>query len=103
MAWVLAIIFFLLFVATSFLLLKALRRLFDFDDLYQQILEPMHEYSMELKKIVSSDGLLHDHPEVLAFHRANMRMLQKMDESIKTIQEAKPQKQKEKLPRPEAV
>jgi len=102
MVWALVVILALLLTTSIFFLVKALRRMLDFDELFQQILEPMQEYSVELKKISTAEGLLHDHPEVLAFHRANMRMLQKMDAAIKIIQEAKPQKKKEKLPRPEA-
>lgn len=102
MAWVLVVVFAMLLTVETLLLIRASRRMLDFDELFQQILQPMQEYSAELKKISTAEGILHDHPEVLAFHRANMAMLQKMDASIKIIQEAKPQKKKEKLPRPEA-
>jgi cell fate (sporulation/competence/biofilm development) regulator YlbF (YheA/YmcA/DUF963 family) len=102
MAWILVAFLAPMLTVAVLLLVRASRRMLDFDELFQQILTPMQEYSAELKKISTAEGLLHDHPEVLAFHRANMRMLQKMDAAIKIIQEAKPQKKKEKLPRPEA-
>lgn len=95
----LLIIIFLLLVAlgfAGFFLVRAAKRLFEYDELMSVIVAPMEEYADELRKIASAEGLLHDHPEVLAFHRANMVMLGKLDEAISSIKESRPQEPKVK-------
>lgn len=80
----------------TYIALRATKRLFQFDTLFQLIVEPMHEYRSELAKIATAEGLLHDHPEVIAFHRANMIMLEKIDAAIKAVTDGQPQPEKPK-------
>lgn len=100
----LTIVFALAAIGEGFLLVRASKRLLQFDELFNLILEPMRSYSDVLRRVTKSEGILHDHPEVLDFHRANMELLQRIDQAVISIQEARPKKKKkEELPRPEAV
>lgn len=90
----LSLLFLLWAGGATYIALRATKRLFEFDTLFQMIVDPMHEYRNELAKIASAEGLLHDHPEVMAFHRANMIMLEKIDAAIKAVQAGQPQPKK---------
>ncbi len=104
MAWIFVAILALALAAETFLLVRASRRLLQFDEIFQMIIEPMQEYSNALRKIASAEGLLHDHPEVVEFHRANMNLLAHIDAAVRAVREERPEKKKrEQLPRPEAV
>lgn len=104
MGWVLATLFFLLLCGAGFLLVRASKRLLEFDELLGTIVGPMQEYSNALRKLTSSEGLLHDHPEVVSFHRANVELLRLIDENISAIKAGRPiVKKEENLPRPEAA
>ncbi len=103
MGWIFAGIFFLLFCAAVYLLVRASKRLLEFDSLFQVTVGPMQEYADELRRIATSEGLLNDHPDVIKFHQANIRLMQMMDENIAAIKAGRPQKKEEKLPRPEAA
>ena len=88
--WFLFILFLLLSVTLGLLLVRATRRLLQFDELLQIIIDPMRDYQAELEKIATAEGLLTDHPEVIAFHRANMTMLAKIDAAITLLKEEGP-------------
>jgi hypothetical protein len=91
MVWIFTAFLLLVVCALSFLCWRLTTRLFEFDELLRSIIDPMHDYAEELRKIASAEGLLHDHPEVLAFHRANMQMLARIDAAITSIREVQPQ------------
>lgn len=91
-AWILVVILLLVSGVLGYLLVRAARRLLEFDDLMQVIVEPMQEYQEELAKIAQAEGLLTDHPEVISFHRANVIMLAKIRSAIASIQEVRPQR-----------
>lgn len=95
MAWFLAAFFFVLFFGTAFLLVRATKRLLQFDEFFQSILIPMQEYRDGLRRIATAEGILHDHPEVIAFHRANMQMLQVIEKTLETIKQGKPEEPKQ--------
>lgn len=102
--WILCGVLLLLLIAVGWALLRAAKRLLEFDSIFQMIVEPMEEHSEVMKKIVSAEGLLHDHPEVLAFHKANVELIKKIEFAVISVRESRPPKQKnEELPRPEAV
>jgi hypothetical protein len=90
MGWILAAIFFVLLVAVSVLLLRATTRLLQFDEVLGAIVSPMENYAEKLRKIGKAEGLLHDHPEVVAFHRANMEMLAALEGAIVAVKEGQP-------------
>jgi hypothetical protein len=90
MVWVFTVLLFLIVCALSFICWRLVIRLFEFDELLRSIIDPMNDYAEELRKVASAEGLLHDHPEVLAFHRANMQMLARIDAAIASIKEVQP-------------
>lgn len=104
MIWALVAFLFLTLVSTCFLLYRATTRLLQFDTIFQMVIEPMQEYSIALRKLSSGEGLLHDHPEVMEFHKANVNLLYQIDAAVRAIREERPEKKKRgQLPRPEAV
>lgn len=98
MVWALVIFLTLMLGGTSFLLWRATSRLLEFDELLRTIVDPMQEYAEELRKIATAEGILHDHPEVIAFHRANMKMLRSIDAAIVSLRETQPQSEPKGLP-----
>lgn len=100
-AWIVAILFVLLSLVLSALLIRAAKRLLEFDSVLTLIVDPMEEYGNFLRKITQAEGMLHDHPEVMAFHRANMEMLKKIDNAVAVVKRPRPQKKE--LPRPEVI
>lgn len=98
MLWGLIVIFALWDGVSTFLLIRASKRLLQFDSLLQSIVDPLYEYRNELARIATAEGLLHDHPEVLAFHRANMVMLERIEAAIKSVKEGRPQEKPKGLP-----
>jgi hypothetical protein len=95
MLWFIIFVLLVISVAEGYLLLRAGRRLLEFDELMEVIFDPMQEYQAELEKITSAEGLLTDHPEVVAFHRANVIMLARINSAITSIGETRPQKKQE--------
>jgi hypothetical protein len=87
----------------TLLLIRAGKRLLQFDMIFQMIVEPMQEYSDTLKKLTTGEGLLQDNPEVMQFHRTNVNLLKQIEASLEAVRQEHPRKIKEKLPRPESV
>lgn len=83
-----------------FFLGRAIRRLLQFDMIWEQIMPVLFTYSEDLRKMLSAD-LLVDNPEVLAFHRRNVRALLELDEITRVVQTTTPTKEKSRLPRPD--
>ena len=105
MGWALAVFLFLYSVGSTFLLVRAARRVLQFDAVFQTIIDPMQLYADTLRRITTAEGLLHDHPEVLAFHKANMELLFQIDRALEAVKQGRPQQEKrpKHLPRPEVV
>lgn len=101
--WTLFIITLLIAGGLGALLLRATRRLLEFDELFRVIIDPMQEYQDELSKIAKAEGLLTDHPEVIAFHRANVIMLAKIESALKTLKEGRPEQTEVKGLPPQVV
>lgn len=89
--------------AATLLVVRAGKRLLQFDTIFQMIVEPMQEYSDTLKKLTTGEGLLQDNPEVMQFHRTNVNLLKQIEASLEAVRQEHPRKIKEKLPRPESV
>lgn len=96
-------VIFVLLLLSTFLLWKSTKRLLEFDDMFQRIIQPMSEYSETLSRITSAEGILHDHPEVVEFHRANVKLLAEINGSINSVKEILPKVKKSSLPSPESV
>lgn len=88
-------------VGLIFFLARAVKRLLQFDMIWEQIMPVLFTYSEDLRKMLSAD-LLVDNPEVLAFHKRNMRALLELDEITRIVQTTTPAKEKSKLPRPDS-
>lgn len=89
-AWVFVFVLALLLVVSLLLLRRATARLFEFDEIFRIIVDPMDEYAAVLRRLASAEGLLHDHPEVVAFHRANMKMLLSIESAVASVKLALP-------------
>ena len=87
-------------VGMGVLLVRAARRLLEFDSIWQQIMPVLFEYSEDLRKMLSLD-LLTDNPEVVAFHKRNMRTLNELDNITKAVRSVAPQRSRTPLPRPD--
>lgn len=91
------IVFLLLIIGgLSFLLVRASRRLLQFDEVFEHIVPVLEDYGGELKRTLSA-GLLEDHPEVVAFHKLNVFALSKIDAITEMARAMRPKKQP-KLP-----
>lgn len=99
--WLILIASLLLNFASVLLLVRASRRLLQFDSIWQQIMPVLFGYSEDLRRMVSTD-LLVDNPEVVAFHKRNVRLLLELDEITRAVQATAPPKEKKsRLPRPD--
>lgn len=87
-------------LALGYFLLRAIKRLLQFDMIWEQIMPVLFTYAEDLRKMLSAD-LLTDNPEVLAFHKRNVRALLELDEITRIVQTTTPTKEKSKLPRPD--
>lgn len=87
-------------IGMGVLLVRAARRLLEFDSIWQQIMPVLFEYAEDLRKMLSLD-LLTDNPEVVAFHKRNMRTLTELDNITKAVRSMTPQKSQVRLPRPD--
>ena len=86
---------------TGVLLFRGGRRLLQFDDIFQEILPELQNYSADLRKLSSGDLLL-DHPEVVTFHKRNLRALKSLESIIDSVASVTPKQVKPlALPRPE--
>lgn len=100
------LVLFIISGVEAWLLLKASRRLLQFDDLFQQIVGVLDAYSSDLVKMSSADldGILVDHPEVEAFHRRNMSARREIQRALETLVAVSPRRPKRpvlELPRPD--
>lgn len=86
--------------ALAMLLVRAARRLLEFDEIWQRIMPVLFEYAEDLRKLLSLD-LLTDNPEVVEFHRRNMRALRELDEVTKSVRAVAPPRGDQPLPRPD--
>jgi hypothetical protein len=87
---------------TVFLLVRAARRLLQFDEIFSGILPVLTDYSVDLARMTKGDLLL-DNPEVLKFHKRNMNALANIEMITKEITEVAPPRPKRdtKLPAPD--
>lgn len=101
-----ALALFIIAGVEALLLLRASRRLLQFDDLFQQTVGVLDVYSSDLVRMSSADldGILVDHPEVEAFHRRNMsarREIQGILEALVAVSPRRPKRPVPELPRPD--
>lgn len=83
------------------LLVRAARRLLEFDSVWQQIMPVLFGYAEDLRRMLSLD-LLTDNPEVVAFHKRNLKVLNELDEVTKSVRAvAPPTRSAQPLPRPD--
>jgi hypothetical protein len=83
------------------LLVRAARRLLEFDTVWQRIMPVLFGYAEDLRKMLSLD-LLTDNSEVVAFHKRNVRALLELDEVTKSVRDVAPPKVSDQpLPRPD--
>jgi hypothetical protein len=98
MVWVFLAVVFVWAGLATWAAVRASKRLLQYDELLGLIIDPMQEYRDELSRIATAEGLLHDHPEVVAFHRANMKMLSKIEAAVSSVRENRPQQEPKGLP-----
>ena len=106
MASIIALLLLIVALAEGLLLYRASRRLLQFDDLFQGTIAVLDSYSSDLVEMSSADldGILVDHPEVITFHKRNMRArreLQSALDSITSVFPRKPPRRDPKLPAPD--
>lgn len=104
MIWFIFFIFLLVIIGLLFILVRATRRLIEYDDLWQAILPVLQDYGDDLAKMSSAnlDGILVDHPEVLNFHRRNRLAKQQIESLVGSIVKLVPEREKAPaLPRPD--
>jgi hypothetical protein len=88
-------------VGLAFLLVRIGRRLLQFDEALAILTEPMQDYAEYLKKVMDAEGVLHDSPEIVAFHKANRNALKLIEGVIQESFADRPKKPRlSKLPRP---
>jgi len=90
-------------VGVTFLLLRALKRLLQFDSIFEAVYPTLVDYAIDLKRLVSREGVLLDHPEVQNFHRRNLKALLDVEHIASSIIETRPKapRPKSKLPKPD--
>ncbi len=102
MIWAFLTLSVLINVGMGLLLFRATRRLLQFDDIWRSILPELQSYTIDLKKMASGD-VLQDHPEVVKFHRRNLRALKALESIVDSIVNEQPAVPPQPaLPRPEA-
>ena len=91
-------------VGTLILLIRAARRLLQFDDMLQRTWGVLAEYSVDLTDMAKGDLLL-DSPEVIKFHKRNMNALYQISTIADEIGQVTPPRAKRdtKLPAPDVV
>jgi len=91
-------------VMAALLIVRAVRRLLQYDDIFQGILPELTKYSEDLSRMSSADldGIMVDHPEVLAFHKRNQRALKTVKSIVDSVTKIVPERKKPSaLPRPD--
>ncbi len=64
-----------------YLFYRTAAALFKFDAAWTGLMKELQTYSIDLKRMASGD-LLTDHPEVLAFHKRNMGVLEAIERVV---------------------
>lgn len=102
MATFLIIFLLLTNVATFLLLVRASRRLLEFDAIWSGILPVLTDYAQDLGQMTKGDLLL-DNPEVIKFHNRNLNALAAVEMIARQITEMTPPRPKRdtKLPAPD--
>lgn len=83
---------------------RAFRRLLQFDDIFQGIMPVLDSYSKDLEEMSSADldGILTDHPEILAFHRRNLAAKRDIESVVDSVTKMGPERREAPaLPRPD--
>ncbi len=96
--------FIMLSIVEGALLIRASKRLLQFDDVFQGITPVLEGYSSELKRMSSVDlnGILADHPEVLAFYKTNQAHKAAIESVVDSVTKMTPPREKpSRLPKPE--
>lgn len=93
-------------VVAIYAIVRGGRRLFEFDEIFQEILPPLIAYGNDLKEMSSADldGILVDHPEVLRFHKRNLQARQEIEsviDSVTNIAPPRPKARTPELPKPD--
>lgn len=85
----------LLAIAT-FLLIRATRRLLEFDELWDDVTTVLIAYESDLRVMSSGDlsEVAMDHPEIITFHRRNLRALSDIEKITRSLKARKPAEQK---------
>lgn len=86
------------------LLVRASKRLLQFDEVLQGIVPVLDSYSEDLKRMSSAemDGILVDHPEVLTLHKRNQAHKKAIESVVDSVTKLTPARPKApKLPRPD--
>lgn len=90
-------------VGEAVLLVRAAKRLLQYDDIWQQITPILEDYSADLRKTLKSD-LLIDNPEVVSFHKRNQQALKAIESIVDSVVNVIPvRKRPPVLPRPDVV
>lgn len=95
----LLIFFVCLTIAETFLIIKLSKKLFEFDSMIEFISETLFIYSSDLRNTLSS-GILQDNPDVMNFHKRNMRALSDIESIVKNLGKPKPKNDEPKGNKP---
>jgi hypothetical protein len=71
------------------LLVRAAKRLLEYDAVFARIAPALDEYAADLRKTLSS-GILVDNPEVLNFHKRNVSFLAHVESIATAVKENRP-------------
>lgn len=79
-----------------FLLTRAARRLLEFDKLWDDVTDVLLGYELDLRKMSSGDlsETVMDHPEILTFHRRNLKALSDIGRLTEDLKGRKPREEK---------
>ena len=72
---------------------KMAKRLLQFDSIFESIVQVLVDYGVDLRKVLSG-GFLQDHPDIVAFHKRNLKALTEIETIVKDLEQVKP-RQKE--------
>ena len=100
---VLTSLLFLVAATEGFLLWRAVTRLLQYDQVFGAIAPVLESYSVDLKRMVSADvnSSLFEHPEVLDFHKRNLRALEEISSITESVSDIRPRPTLADLPRPD--
>ncbi len=71
------------------LLVRAAKRLIEFDAIFTVIVPALDEYTADLKKTLTS-GILLDNPDVLTFHKRNVSFMKHVESITAAVKEKRP-------------